>query len=122
VVSFHCYFPAPRLRRWITALEQYGRPLVCSEFLARPLGSTFEEVLPVLAEKRIGAFCWGLVAGRTQTIYPWDSWLKSYAEEPEPWFHDVLRFDGTPYRPEEIETIHRLVQRTSRGHSLGAHR
>jgi hypothetical protein len=111
VVSFHCYFPPDGARAMIAALERYGRPLLCTEFMSRPSGSTFEAILPILAEKRIGAFAWGLVAGRTQTIFPWDSWLTPYEREPEPWFHDVLRPDGTPYRGEEIDCIRALRQR-----------
>jgi hypothetical protein len=115
VSSFHCYLSAPQLRRRIEALAPYGRPLVCSEFLARSLGSTFEECLPIFAEKRIGAFCWGLVAGKTQTIYSWDSWVKRYEDEPEEWFHDVLRPDGTPYRREEVDVMRKLAESARRG-------
>ncbi len=111
VVSFHCYEDAAHMRAWIGDLEQYGRPLFCTEFMARTQGSTFEAVLPVLAEKRVGAICWGLVAGRTQTIYPWDSWAKPYDGEPDPWFHDVFRGDGSAYSAREVEVIRRLTGR-----------
>lgn len=109
VVSFHCYGDAEEMRARIRDLERYGRPLVCTEFMARTQKSTFEAILPVLAEKRVGALCWGLVAGRTQTIYPWDSWAKTYDAEPEPWFHDVFHADGRPYAEGEVEVIRRLT-------------
>lgn len=32
---------------------------------------------------------WGFVAGKSQTIYPWDSWKKTYTAEPELSFHDI---------------------------------
>ncbi len=109
VVSFHCYGPPREVQRRLEALARYGRPLLLTEFMARPLGSTFEGVLPLLKERRVAAYCWGLVAGKTQTIYPWDSWARPYEGEPEPWFHDVLRPDGTPYRPEEAEFLRRIT-------------
>jgi hypothetical protein len=56
----------------------------------------------------VGAYCRGFVAGRIQTEYPWDSWLESYADEPEPWFHDILRPDGSPYDPAEVAYIRSL--------------
>ncbi|MFW6277469.1 MAG: hypothetical protein ACOC1J_02270, partial [Prolixibacteraceae bacterium] len=31
--------------------------------------------------------------------------------EPEIWFHDLLRFDGTPYDKKEIEVFQRLTDR-----------
>lgn len=111
LVSFHCYLPPGGARAMLAALERYGRPVLCTEFMSRPSGSTFEAVLPIFAEARVGAFAWGLVAGRTQTIYPWDSWVTPYEREPEPWFHDLLRPDGTAYREEEIACIRALRAR-----------
>ena len=55
--------------------------------------------------KSVGAYNWGCVSGKTQTIYPRDSWKKTYTSEPPVWFHDIFRSDGTPYRPEEISFI-----------------
>jgi hypothetical protein len=50
------------------------------------------------------------VAGKTQTYLPWDSWLHPYVkEEPVVWFHEVLRPDGSPYRPEETALIRQLT-------------
>ena len=48
--------------------------MLCTEFMARPVGSTFEAILPVAKKAKVGAFCWGLVQGKTQTHLPWDSW------------------------------------------------
>ena len=52
---------------------------------------------------------WGFVNGKSQTIYPWDSWQKKYTSEPEVWFHDVLRQDGSAYKKEEVQYIQRLT-------------
>ncbi|HPO29854.1 MAG TPA: 1,4-beta-xylanase, partial [Candidatus Hydrogenedentes bacterium] len=64
---------------------------------------------PYFKEEGIGAYNWGLVNGRSQTIYPWDSWQRPYTEEPKPWFHDIFRQDGTPYDPEEVALIRKLT-------------
>ncbi len=109
VVSFHSYGDPDEVARRLDTLARYGRPVLLTEFMARSMGSTFEGVLPLLKERRIAAYCWGLVAGKTQTIYPWDSWAKPYDSEPDPWFHDVLRPDGTPYRAEEAEFLCRIT-------------
>lgn len=89
-------------------LKEHGRPLLCTEYLARRPGSTFQAILPYFKQERIAAYNWGAVAGKTQTIYPWDSWQKPYAAEPVPWHHDIFRPDGSPYDPEETELIKSL--------------
>src|SRR5262245_33621628 len=76
VVSFHHYGKADELATLVDGLRRLtGRPLLCTEYLARPLGSRFETHLPIFRERGVGAFHWGLVAGRSQTVYPWWSWL-----------------------------------------------
>ncbi len=110
VISFHSYEPPDLLLARIDELEPYGRPLLLTEYMARMSGSTFEAVLPLLKQRRIAAYNWGLVAGKTQTQYPWDSWTKTYTAEPSPWFHDILRDDGSPYRQEEIDFIRAILK------------
>ncbi len=58
-----------------------------------------------MKEHGIGAYNWGFVSGKSQTIYPWDSWRKTYTAEPKIWFHDILRADGTPYSDQEVLLI-----------------
>ena len=62
-----------------------------------------------MKEQKVAAYCWGFVAGKTQTIYPWDSWKKKYTEEPPVWFHDILRPDGSPFRPAEADYIRKVT-------------
>ena len=93
----------------IAALEGYGRPILCTEYMARPLRNTFADILPLFTEHQIGAYQWGFVNGRSQTIYPWWSWAVPEPMEPDPWFHDLLRADGTPYDPAEIVIIQRAL-------------
>ena len=110
VVSFHSYLPAEPTGALVERLRAHGRPLLCTEYMARSAGSTFESILPLLLNSGVGAYHWGLVAGRSQTIYPWDSWQVRYESEPEPWFHDLLRPDGSPYRETEVDFIRELLR------------
>ncbi|WP_198953771.1 sulfatase-like hydrolase/transferase [Rhodopirellula sp. MGV] len=105
VISFHSYDPPARTTEIVEGLAKLGRPLVCTEYMARGNDSTFEGILPILHRHRVAAYNWGFVNGRSQTIYPWDSWKKAYTEEPDPWFHDIFQTDGTPYRPKETRLI-----------------
>lgn len=117
VVSFHHYGPADALE---TLCEHLGsrtdRPLLCTEYLARNLECRFETHLPVFRERAIGAISWGLVSGKTQTIYPWWSWFQDEAKpEPEVWFHDILRSDGTPFDAAEVAFLRRFLRRGGGG-------
>ena len=105
IISFHCYEKKEDLEKRILTLQRFGRPLLCTEYMARPFGSTFENIVPVLEKYNVGGYSWGLVAGKTQTHCPWDSWEFKYESEPELWFHDIFRADGEPYRPEEVEFL-----------------
>lgn len=110
VISFHNYQPSREARASIRRIaEHFDRPILCTEYMARGAGSTFEGVLPVLQENRIGAYSWGLVSGKSQTIYPWDSWGKPYQAEPAGWFHDVFRPNGVPYSQDEVKLIAKLT-------------
>lgn len=109
VVSFHDYGKPEALKARIAQLEKTGRPLICTEFMARGNGSTFEDCLPIMKDKRVGAYCWGLVDGKTQTKYPWPTWQMPILGEPEPWHHDIFRADGTPYRADEVRLIKELT-------------
>ena len=115
VITFHCYDAPDGMKRRIESLRRYKRPVICTEYMARPLGSTFAAILPILKQEKIGAYNWGLVSGKSQTIYPWDSWEKQYTAEPSPWFHDVFRGDGAPYDPKETALIRQLTQAASAG-------
>ncbi len=110
VVSFHNYGRPLELENRIRQLQRYRRPLLCTEYMARPRGSTFQSSLPVFQRHRVHAYCWGLVSGRSQTIYSWQSWQQSNPPEPPVWFHDVLRGDGSPYREEEAIFLQTLLK------------
>ena len=106
VVSFHDYNSGEELTKRIGWLRRLGRPMLCTEFMARGQGSTFAGGLPVLAAEGVGAYCWGFVKGRTQTHLPWDSWQKPYVDgEPKPWFHEIFHGDGRAYDEGETAVI-----------------
>ena len=109
VISFHNYNTPEDFKKKIEQLERYGKPLLCTEYMARPNGSTFQTFLPIAKEYNIAMFNWGLVDGKTQTKYPWDSWTKTYTSEPKEWFHEIFRKDGTPYKKEETKVITELT-------------
>lgn len=109
VISFHNYDKPEELEKRIKFLQRYGRPLLCTEYMARPNGSTFQGSLPVAKKYNVAMYNWGFVAGKSQTIYPWDSWTKTYTAEPPLWFHDIFRTDGTPYKTEETDFIRRMT-------------
>lgn len=111
IISFHNYDSAASFEKNILELQRYGRPLLCTEYMARGNNSTFKGSLPVAKKYNVGAYNWGLVNGKSQTIYPWDSWKKKYTHEPELWFHDIFRKDGTPYNAEETALIKQLSGR-----------
>lgn len=116
VISFHCYGTLQLLQMMVEQLSRLDRPVLCTEFLARPFGSQFDPNLGYLRDRGVGAYCWGLVEGETQTIYPWDSWKKTYESEPSEWFHDIFYRNGMPFRTEEVDYI-RAITGSRRSHS-----
>lgn len=108
IVTYHNYSDPETHRKRIEQLESHGRPMVCTEYMARTKDSTFLNTLPLLHEEGVGAINWGLVSGKTNTIYAWDAPIPD-GSEPELWFHDVFRKDGTPYKPEEAALIKKLA-------------
>lgn len=110
VISFHDYSDSASFEKAVQYLQRYNKPLLCTEYMARPRGSTFEAILPLMKRYHIGAYNWGFVDGKSQTKFPWDSWRKQYGDEPPVWFHDIFRTDGTPYNSRETMLIYKLTQ------------
>lgn len=110
VITFHSYGTANAFRKRVRWLRTFGRPILCTEFMARSTGSTFEAILPVAKEQKVGAFCWGLVLGRTQTHLPWKV-PKKQKKASEVWFHDVLHPDGKPHLPHEAAFLRKITGR-----------
>lgn len=114
VSSFHDYSGPAGIHKWIERLQKQNRPIICTEYMGRHTGSTFQNCLPVMQQKNVAAVNWGFVAGKTNTIYPWNSWdHPGKLPEPEIWFHDVFRQDGTPFSVEEVKVIKQCVRKAS---------
>lgn len=110
VISFHNYGWPEEFEQHIKWLEQFHRPIICTEYMARGAGSTFDTILPIAKKYHVAAINWGFVAGKTQTYLPWDSWQRPYVlEQPPVWFHDVFHEDGKPYREAEVLLIRKLT-------------
>ena len=112
VISFHSYDKPEVFEKKVLSLQQYHRPILCTEYMARGNGSTFQGSLPIAKKYNVAAINWGLVAGKTQTYLPWDSWQHPYTDrEPAIWFHEIFRTDGMPYSAEETGFIKEITGR-----------
>ena len=111
IISFHNYEDRDSLEKRILDMKQFGRPMMCTEYMARGLMSTFESILPLLKQYNVGAYNWGFVQGKSQTHCPWDSWQITYDNEPELWFHDIFRTSGEPYRQKEVEFLKKFLSK-----------
>ena len=110
IVSFHNYEDPQKFEDEVKWLERFHRPVLCTEYMARSHGSTFEGTLPIAKKYKVAAYNWGFAAGKTQTYLPWDSWKKPYLDqEPEVWFHEIFRTDGQPYSQTEVDFIRAIL-------------
>lgn len=123
VITFHTY-EAEKLDPTIQRLKEFKRPIMCTEYMAREFGTTFEFSLPIFKKENIGCYNWGLVAGKSQTHFGWSTILELQKRkkngdflndldeipEPEEWFHDIFRKDGSPYKESEINFIKQILK------------
>ena len=107
VITYHDYDEPQLHQRVIDMLRSHGRPMICTEYMARSRNSRFVNVLPLLKKENIGAINWGFVAGKSNTIFAWDTPLPN-GEQPAEWFHDIFKKDGTPYHEDEVNLIKKL--------------
>lgn len=123
IISFHNYGTAADFVARVKWLKAMGRPLLCTEFMARPAGSTFEAILPPAIEHKVGAFCWGLVRGKTQTHLAWNGWQSPIGEAPPGmWFHDIFDESGIPHDSREIEFLKLLTAIDAKQHASACSR
>lgn len=108
VITYHDYQPLAAHQHTIDTLKTYGRPLICTEYMARTHNSTFFTIMPMLKKENVGAINWGLVAGKTNTKYSWEKPMPDGAEPPV-WFHEIFRENGAPYDPKETDLIKSLT-------------
>ena len=114
VLTFHMY-EADQLEACIETLKGEERPIICTEYMARGHGTSFAFSLPIFKKHNVGCINWGLVAGRSQTHFDWETILQrgervkaeqflasgEALPEPDLWHHDILRMDGSAYIAEE---------------------
>jgi hypothetical protein len=111
VISFHSYDPPDKFNAEVKWMQQFGRPVLCTEYMARPQGSTFAAILPIAKEAKVAAINWGFVAGKSQTYLPWDSWQHPYIDhQPPVWFHDIFKENGDAYKPDETSFIRNITR------------
>ncbi len=110
VISFHNYDDGPEFEKRVLWLQQYHRPILCTEYMARGHQSTFESTMPIAKKYKVAAINWGFAQGKTQTNLPWDSWQHPYTDrEPAVWFHEIFKTDGEPYRQREVDFIREMT-------------
>ena len=107
IITYHNYEDPQWHQRVIEMLKSHGKPMICTEYMARTRNSRFSNIMPILKKENVGAINWGLVAGKSNTIYAWDTPLPN-GDQPIEWFHDIFRKDGTPYRNDETGLIKKL--------------
>jgi len=115
VITFHAYGNRKRVESHIEQLMKLERPLLSTEWMARTIGSVFQDQLELYQSNNVGCFSWGLVQGRTQTHLPWPQALVELhgeLEEPNMWFHDVLKPNGKPYDETEKLLVTELTSST----------
>ena len=122
VITFHTY-ESGKLEETIVKLKKIGRPVMCTEYMAREFGTTFQFSMPIFKNYNIGCYNWGLVAGKSQTHFGWATILDLHKKkengdllqegdnipEPKVWFHDILRVNGSPYDKEEVAFIKKIT-------------
>ena len=110
VISFQNYDGPQEFEKRVKWLQAYGRPVICTGFLARNQGNTFEAILPIALKYDVGAISGDLVQGKTQMWLPWDSWLQPYTDrQPAVWVDDIFQSKGPPYREEETDFIRKTI-------------
>lgn len=112
IVTFHAYWETDHVEGFIAHLQAHNRPMLCTEWMARPIGSRICNQLELFKTSGVGCFQWGLVQGRTQTHLPWPADLvKAHGGEADRsvWFHDLLDRTGQAYDPVETAELQRLT-------------
>ena len=108
IITYHNYSGEVHHQKMINTLKVHNRPMICTEYMARTNNSMFSNIMPILEEQNIGAINWGLVDGKSNTKYAWNTPIPDESE-PELWFHEIFRKDGTPYKQEEVDLIKKLT-------------
>ena len=114
IITFHCYDDISTMVKIIENLKQYDRPIINNEWLNRYEGNDVEVMIPLFYLERIGSYCWGLIQGYSQTYEPWGIYFvdqqNGVKRDITRWQHDLYRFNGLPYIPDEIEVMKHFAE------------
>ena len=91
----------------IELCRTFHRPILCTEWLARQLGSQVGTHLPFYRREKIGCFQWGMANGRSQCHCHHIN--AKVVKHNDVWGHDLLHNDGRPYNEKEIELIKNTI-------------
>lgn len=108
IITFHCYSDSIHTLEFTKRMLEFGRPVICTEWMNRPAKSYYSTILPIFKENNVGSMSWGLVNGKDQTNLPWGHRpeMGKYTGE---WQHDLFKGDYTPYDQKDIETIKKCI-------------
>jgi len=110
VISFHSYDKPEEFEKRIVWLQPYNRPILCTEYMARGNGSTFQGSLPIAKKDHVAAINWGLVAGKTQTYLPWTLGnILTLTANPPSGSTKYFAPTALPYRQEEVDFIRAII-------------
>jgi hypothetical protein len=107
IITFHNYSDKEQLTRQIKELKRHNRPVINTEWMNRPNGSTIASNLSVFYDEHVGCMLWGLVNGKTQTDLPWGH--RPGDPEPKVWQHDLYHGDFTAYDASEIQMLKQYI-------------
>ena len=111
IIIYHDYEALENSKKKIEMLkQQYNRPILCTEWLLRQVGNTFENHMPMFMSAISGAYNWGLILGKTQTNLHWGE----KNANPEIWQDDLYYSDGTPYSTAEINFIKNCIKKANK--------
>ncbi|MXV52261.1 cellulase family glycosylhydrolase [Pedobacter sp. HMF7647] len=120
IITFHDYGNKETVTRAVEKFQKLNRPLINTEWMNRPFGSTVSEILPIFYQYKIGCNLWGLVNGKTQTDLPWGH---RPGDPPQDlWQHDLYHGDFKPYKPSEIDTIKEYIDRSEKKEYIELHK
>jgi len=105
IISFHYYGDYVHTRIYIERLRKYERPLICDEWLHRPMRSFVQTHLPLFKRENVGSYMFGFVNGKRQFNEPWEYLKVRQDMDFSLWMHDIYHKNFLPYDQEEIDVI-----------------
>ena len=108
IITFHNYSKAEDMEKEIKELLKRNRPLICTEYMARTNGSTFETHLPILKKYNVGGDQLGFCKRQEQYYFSLGSKKKGVRNQ-KPGFMIFSEMTGTPFDKNEVAMIKNLT-------------